>query len=145
LNNKPGSTAADWGLLILRLTLAAVFIAHGAQKLFGAFDGPGLGGVVQMLGPVGYLVSIGEFFGGIGLLVGILPRFSAAALAVIMVGAIVKVHLAKGFFMAGGGYEFALSLLGLSIALAIMGPGRFSISEHVSLKQLFGKRELATG
>src|SRR6185369_15995766 len=89
----------DLALLIARVIVGIVFMAHGAQKLFGAFGGPGLSGVVQMMGPLGYLVTIGEFFGGLGLIVGFLSRFSALSLIVIMVGAIGMVHGKVGFFM----------------------------------------------
>src|SRR5262245_54781770 len=98
-------SAVDWSLLALRVVLGIVFIAHGAQKLFGAFGGPGLAAVVQMMGPIGYLVTIGEFFGGLGLVLGILPRFSAASIIVIMLGAIGMVHAQVGFFMNWGGHQ----------------------------------------
>jgi putative oxidoreductase len=119
----------DLALLVLRAFVGVIFVAHGAQKLFGAFDGPGLQGVVQGMGNVGYLVSIGEFFGGLGLIVGLLSRFSAAALIVVMIGAIVKVHGAKGFFMSTGGYEFVLALIGMLLTILIAGPGRYAVSE----------------
>src|ERR1043165_10098425 len=85
-------SAVDWALFAARIFVGVVFMAHGAQKLFGAFGGPGLAAFVKMMGPLGYLVSIGEFFGGLGLVVGFLSRFSAAALIVIMIGALVQVH-----------------------------------------------------
>jgi putative oxidoreductase len=72
-------SAVDWALLIARVVVGVIFMAHGAQKMFGAFGGPGLSAVVGMMGPLGYLVSIGEFFGGLGLVVGFLSRFSAAS------------------------------------------------------------------
>src|SRR5919205_500863 len=92
-------SAVDFALLIGRVLVGLVFIAHGSQKLFGAFGGPGLSAFVQMLGPLGYLVAIGEFFGGLGLVVGFLTRFSAASITVIMLGAIAMVHSKVGFFM----------------------------------------------
>src|SRR4028118_1077055 len=81
-------SAVDVALLVARVIVGIIFVAHGSQKLFGAFGGPGLAGVVGMMGPVGYLVAIGEFFGGLGLIFGFLSRFSAAALIVVMLGAI---------------------------------------------------------
>jgi putative oxidoreductase len=63
-------SAVDWALLVARVVVGVVFVAHGAQKLLGAFGGPGLSAVVQMMGPLGYLVTIGEFFGGLGLIFG---------------------------------------------------------------------------
>ena len=126
--------AVDGSLLALRLVLGIVFMAHGAQKLFGAFGGPGLEGIVQMMGPLGYLVTIGEFFGGLGLIAGILPRFSAGSLIVIMLGAIGIVHGKVGFFMnwtgqqAGEGYEYHLLAIAALLPIVIVGPGRFALS-----------------
>ena len=79
-------SAVDWTLLVARAVVGVIFMAHGAQKLFGAFGGPGLSAVVQMMGPLGYLVTVGEFFGGLGLVFGFLSRFSAASIIVIMLG-----------------------------------------------------------
>ncbi len=126
--------ALDWSLLILRVVLGVVFMAHGAQKLFGAFGGPGLAAIVHMMGPIGYLVSIGEFFGGLGLVVGFLPRFSAASIVVIMLGAIGLVHGKVGFFMnwtgqrAGEGYEYHLLAIAALLPVVISGPGRFAVT-----------------
>jgi putative oxidoreductase len=54
-----------------------------------------------MMGPLGYLVTVGEFFGGLGIVLGFLSRFSAASIALIMVGAIAMVHSKFGLFMTG--------------------------------------------
>src|SRR3989442_14301864 len=85
-------TAVDVSLLVVRVIVGIIFAAHGAQKLFGAFGGPGLATMVQPppdgMGLLGYPVTIGEFFGGLGLIVGFLCRSSAASLSVIMLGAI---------------------------------------------------------
>src|SRR5262249_38727322 len=91
--------AVDVALLVVRVIAGIIFAAHGAQKPFGAFGGPGLAAVVDMMGPIGYPVTIGEFFGGLGLSVGFLSRFSAAALIVVMLGAIGMVHGQHGFFL----------------------------------------------
>jgi putative oxidoreductase len=137
---QPGSithentTSVDWALLVVRLVAAIIFAAHGAQKLFGAFGGPGLEPVVKMMGPVGYLVAIGEFFGALGLSVGFLSRFSAASLIVVMIGAIVKVHAQNGFFLGEKlGFEFNLALIGLLAAVLIAGPGRIAIGRLLPL------------
>jgi putative oxidoreductase len=93
--------AHDLSLLCIRVGLAAVFIFHGGQKLFGWFGGKGILGLIEHLGVImAYLVAIGEFFGGVGLLLGILSRFSAASLALIMAGAIFMVHGKNGFASA---------------------------------------------
>lgn len=134
------STAVDVSLLVVRLVTGVIFAAHGAQKLFGAFGGPGLKAVTseQMLGPIGYPVTIGEFFGGLGLIVGFLCRFSAASLIVIMIGAIVMVHGRHGFFLhnpetEGLGFEYNLALIGLCAPILIAGPGRFAVGRLLPL------------
>lgn len=134
-------TAVDVSLLTVRVIVGIIFAAHGAQKLFGAFEGPGLAKVVEMMGPLGYPVTIGEFFGGLGLIVGFLSRFSAASLIVIMIGAIVTVHGQNGFFLGHGpestlstaGFEYNLALIGLLAPILIAGPGRFSIGRFLPL------------
>ena len=136
--------AVEWSLLILRVVLGVVFMAHGAQKLFGAFGGPGLDAIVQMMGPIGYLVTIGEFFGGLGLIVGILPRFSAGSIVVIMLGAIGMVHGKVGFFMnwagqqAGEGYEYHLLAIAGLLPIALAGPGRFALERVLPWPRLRG-------
>ena len=120
-------SAVDISLLVMRVIVGVIFVAHGSQKLLGVFGGPGLAGVVEMMGPVGYLVTIGEFFGGLGLIFGFLSRFSAASLIVIMIGAIVLVHGKNGFFLDAGGFEFNLALIGLLLPILLIGPGRFAI------------------
>jgi putative oxidoreductase len=123
-------TAIDVALFAVRIAAGVIFIAHGSQKLFGAFDGKGLEATVQALGsPLGYLVAIGEFFGGVGLIFGFLSRFSAAALIVIMIGAIVKVHGANGFFLDKQGFEYNLSLIGNLLPTLLCGPGQYSIGQ----------------
>jgi putative oxidoreductase len=127
----------DWALLVIRLIVGTIFMAHGAQKVFGAFGGPGLAGVVQMMGPVGYPVAIGEFFGGLGLALGVLSRFSAAALIVIMIGAIVMVHGKNGFFLGEKpGFEYNLALIGLLLPILIAGPGRFTLGRLLPLPRV---------
>src|SRR5687767_12707261 len=125
--------AVDWALLVVRVIVGIIFMAHGAQKVFGAFGGPGLVGVVQNMGPVGYLVAIGEFFGGLGLVVRFLSRFSAAALIVIMIGAIVMVHGKNGFFLSSQGYEYNLALIGLLLPILIAGPGSLTLGRLLPL------------
>src|SRR5438876_10914788 len=120
--------AVDLSLLIVRLAVGVIFAAHGSQKLLGAFGGPGLGKIVEMMGPIGYLVTIGEFFGGLGLIVGFLTRLSAASLIVIMLGAIATVHVKNGFFLDKQGFEYNLALIGLLLPTLIAGPGRYTIT-----------------
>ena len=135
-------SAVDWALLLARVIVGAVFMAHGAQKLFGAFGGPGLSAFVGMMGPLGYLVAIGEFFGGLGIVVGFLSRFSAASIIVIMLGAIGMVHGKVGFFMnwmgnqGGEGFEYHLLAIGILLVILIAGPGRYALSRSLPLPKL---------
>ena len=113
--------AVDAALLAVRVVAGAIFAAHGAQKLFGAFGGPGLEKAAEVMGPIAYPVAVGEFFGGLGLVVGFLTRFSAAALIVTMLGAIATVHGKNGFFMSAGGFEYNLALIGLLAPTLVAG------------------------
>jgi putative oxidoreductase len=126
---SPNRAVVDWSLLIVRIVVGIIFMAHGSQKLFGAFGGMGLAKTVEAMGGgvIPYLVAIGEFFGGIGLVFGFLSRFSAAALIVIMIGAIAQVHGKNGFFAQTNGYEYHLSLIANLLFIFLCGPGRFSI------------------
>lgn len=129
------STSAGFGPLALRIPVGIIFVAHGAQKLFGAFGGYGLEGTGQFMASLGltpgYLMALlagaAEFFGGLALIFGLLVRPAAVALAFAMLVAIVTVHLDKGLFMANNGYEFALALLAASVSLLLSGAGRLSV------------------
>ena len=138
-------TDDSWTGLILRLTLGLVMFPHGAQKLLGWYGGYGFDGTLgfftEKMGLpwiIAFLIIMGESFGSLGLIVGFLTRFSAASIGVIMLGAITLVHLPNGFFMnwfgkqAGEGYEYHLLVLGISIALTIIGAGRWSVDQQIA-------------
>jgi putative oxidoreductase len=134
-DNGISASTVDIAFLIIRLVVGIIFVAHGSQLLFGAFGGPGIANFAKMMGPIGYLVAIGQFFGGLGLIVGFLSRFSAASLIVIMLGAIFMVHLKNGFFLgptepgSGTGFEYNLALIGLLLPVLIAGPGRLAVTK----------------
>jgi putative oxidoreductase len=128
----PGSS---WGPLAIRIPVGIIFAAHGAQKLFGWFGGYGLEGTGQWMGSIGlapgYLMALlagsAEFFGGLALVLGLLVRPAAAALAFAMLVAIFSVHIDKGLFVANNGYEFGLALLAVAVSLVVTGAGRASL------------------
>lgn len=128
-----GHPADNFALLAVRVVAGVIFAAHGSQKLFGAFGGQGLEATVTMMGMIGYPVAIGEFFGGLGLIVGFLTRFSAASLIVVMIGAIATVHGKNGFFLSAGGFEYNFALIGLLLPTLIAGPGTYSVGRCLPL------------
>lgn len=136
--------SSDAGLapLALRLPVGIIFIAHGAQKLFGAFGGYGLEGTGQWMASIGlepgYLMALmaggAEFFGGLFILLGLLTRPTALVLAVTMLVAIVTVHVGNGLFMANNGYEFGLALFAVSVSLMFSGSGKVAIDNIIAKK-----------
>ena len=140
LVKKITATSDTWGLTALRIPVGIIFAAHGAQKLFGWFGGYGLEGTGGWMASIGlepgYLMALlagsAEFFGGLALVVGLLVRPAAAALAFAMIVAIFSVHIDHGLFMSNNGYEFALALLAASVGLAISGAGNGSLDRALA-------------
>lgn len=138
------ATNAGFAALALRIPVAIIFIAHGAQKLFGSFGGYGLEGTGQWMASIGLepgyqlalLAGSAEFFGGIALLIGLLVRPAALMLTITMLVAIFSVHFANGLFMTSNGYEFALTLLAVSVSLMFSGAGKVALDNE--LKQRLG-------
>jgi putative oxidoreductase len=120
----------DRALLLLRLVLAAIFIVHGYQKVFGM----GMSGVTGMFTQIGVpapaimapLISVIELVGGIALLFGAFTRVAAFLIACDMLGAIVLVH-AKNGFLAPKGVEVPLGDLAMLVTVALLGAGAYSI------------------
>jgi putative oxidoreductase len=137
----PSEARLNTALTLLRVIVGTVFLAHGAQKLFvfglagvtGAFEGMG----VPLAAFTGPAVALLEFFGGIALIVGLFTRLTALGLAVTMLGAIGLVHLAAGFFLPNG-VEFVLTLFAAAVALALTGPGAFSVDAVVARRRAQG-------
>src|SRR6266849_6604363 len=123
------------GLLILRLVGGLTIAAHGAQKLFGWFGGPGLTKMTQVLQTQGFkpgwlwtaFVILGEFGGGLSLALGFLTPLGAAGIFGAMFMAIFKSHWKNGFWNSKRGLEFPLSLLSIGVAIGLMGPGSYSL------------------
>lgn len=133
------STTATWVTLPLRLVLGSVMFAHGAQKVFGVWGGSGLSKWTSGLAPLDLRPSwawlmasaLTEFIGGAMVLIGLYTRVAALLISCVMVVAIAGVHLRNGFFLNNSGYEYAMSLLGVALALVIAGGGNASIDERI--------------
>ena len=137
-------TSNDVALTMLRVVLGVVFFAHGAQKMLGWFGGYGfhgtMGAFTQMGMPaaLAFLIICTEFFGGLGLIVGLLTRIAALGIGGLMVGAIFMVHLPNGFFMnwmgtqKGEGFEYHLLALAMAGALLLRGAGAFSLDRTLA-------------
>lgn len=124
-------------LLSIRIGLSWIFIAHGGQKLFGLWGGPGLQGFAGMLESMGMkpgllwaLISSGsEFFGGLMVLLGFYARWGALFIIGVMAVAVATVHAPNGFFLSNKGYEYNVALIAMSLCILFGGPGKFSIRE----------------
>ncbi len=142
LLNKMLASKAGIAALILRVPVGLILMAHGAQKLFGWFDGNGLAGTAQWLSSMGMepgllmaiLAGGAEFFGGLALVFGLLTRPAALVAAFTMLVAIFSVHISNGLFSANGGYEYALTLMVALLSLVVQGGGSFSMDKALSEK-----------
>jgi putative oxidoreductase len=123
------------GLLILRLVVGLTLAAHGAQKLFGWWGGPGMKGWTQMVEklrirpaqPWAWVAALSEFGGGLLFALGLFSPLGSLAIMGSMLVAIATVHLSKGFWVTKGGYEFNLALIAAVVAVALTGPGAYSL------------------
>ena len=132
------NTTATYATLPLRLGVGIVMVAHGARKLFGWFGGGGLEGTAKFFSEnlglepgllMAALAGGTEFFGGLLLLVGLLTRPAAVAIAFTMAVAIITAKW--GAFFGQSGMEYPLTLLLASLSLAILGGGAFSIDQKL--------------
>lgn len=135
--NRLVATSHSYATIPLRLGVGAIMVGHGAQKLFGWFDGYGLTKAGEAFASMGMepgvlmaaLAGGTEFFGGILLILGLFTRVAALALAGTMAVAIAVAH-STAFFLPTG-MEFALILLLASLSLLISGGGAWSLDRRV--------------
>jgi putative oxidoreductase len=138
-------TQNDMAGLVMRLTLGAVMLPHGLQKVFGLFGGAGLQATMHSFtvklglpAPVAVLVILAESAGALGLLIGFCTRLCALGIALVMGGAIFFVHAQHGFFMnwfgrqGGEGFEYHLLAIGLALALVLHGGGKWSLDQRIA-------------
>lgn len=132
----------DVALLILRIVIGIYVAAHGAQKLFGWFKGPGLKGTEGFLGGMlGFrpariwapALALAEFGGGLLMAAGLLGALGPIAIMAGQLTATLVVHWAKGPWGSEGGYEQTLTNFAVAVAVAIAGVGRYSIDNLVGI------------
>jgi putative oxidoreductase len=138
-------TRNDRALAVIRIALGVVMFAHGSQKMLGWFGGSGFSGTMGMFenymhipAPLAFLAIAAEFFGGLGLLLGLLGRVAAFGITVNMLVAVLKVHLSNGLFMnwsgqqKGEGFEFHLLVLAITTVVMLYGSGAWSVDYAMS-------------
>ena len=119
----------EWSMIIIRVSLGIIFLAHGIQKISG------MDGIVQWFGSIGlppllaYVVATIETVGGAFLILGLFTRVAATGILFVMLGAIFSVKLSKGFI---GGYEFDVSLLAMALSLILSGSNTLSLGNLFS-------------
>lgn len=122
---RPGA-----GLAALRVALGAVFVVHGAMKVFGGMAGTaGFFASIGIPAPalMAWAVGLIELVGGVLLVLGLFTVPAAALLTVVMLGAVATVHWQNGFLASNGGWEFNFVLIGGLLALLLEGPGAWTL------------------
>ncbi|MBS0876164.1 MULTISPECIES: DoxX family protein [unclassified Tatumella] len=122
---------APYAVLLLRVTLGVLFLAHLGLKLF-VFTPSGTAQYFQSLGLPGglaYLVMLLELAGGLALILGVYARIAAVVLIPLLLGTIVTVHGPAGFFFtdANGGWEFPAFWIIVLLVLALSGDGKYAL------------------
>ncbi len=134
------STYKTWATVPIRLALGMIFIAHGAQKVFGAFGGSGLGKFIATAAPLGLWPSwfwmgsaaFAELIGGVLVLLGLFTRIGAAAISAVMIVVIAGIHWGN-FFVQDRGIEFPFAMLCMAIMLLYTGGGKLSVDANLRL------------
>ena len=131
----------ELGLLVLRVVVGALFVGHGAQKLFGVFGGPGVSGTAGFFEQVGLKPGrlhaiaggVAELSGGALLALGLVTPLAALLVTAVMTAAILSVHLRNGLWSAANGYEYNLVLIAAAFAVAAVGAGEWSLDDVLGL------------
>ncbi len=133
-------TSPTWVTIPLRLALGAVFVAHGAQKVLGSFNGPGFNAFTSGNTPFTFMkptsawlaaAALSELIGGVLVFLGLLTRVGAFLISCVMLTAILGIHWPH-FFSSNRGFEFPMTLLAMALALLIAGGGAASVDLAMS-------------
>lgn len=141
----------DLGLLLARCAVGLSFAAHGAQKAFGWFGGPGPKGAADMMGSLGFtpperygaLASYNEIVAGTLCTLGLGGPLGPSIVIAQMIVAMSTVHAKNGFFMQKGGVEPGVVYSAAALALAMAGFGRYSLDRRFGMQALEDERLLA--
>ncbi len=133
--NCVSKAVGPWAPLAIRLTLGIVFMAHGADKLFGTFGGGGLEATASQFEQLGlqpanvmaFMAGASELGGGLLVFLGLMTRLGALMIAGTMVVAILTVHGSNGLFARDNGFEYPLIALGAALTLMLSGGGMMSL------------------
>ncbi len=134
-------TSSNWAMPLIRLALGTIMFAHGAQKVFGWWGGPGFNQWINQPTPFQEMrpswlwmgaAALSELVGGTMVIIGLYTRIGAFLISCVMLTAILGVHWKSGFFINAGGFEYPLALLGMAAALLIHGGGSASIDSQMA-------------
>jgi putative oxidoreductase len=136
----------DAGLLLLRVLVGVTFSLHGFQKLFGWFSGGGLHGTARWFASLGFgdgrvaavMAGSSEVAGGLGLAAGLLTPLAATAMIGVMTVAALVNHAESGFWSAKKGWELNGYLIVIAAAVAVTGPGAYSLDAVLGLERFAG-------
>ena len=131
MTNSRVRDQAEWGALLLRVVLGALFLAHAGLKIF-VFTPAGAAGFFAahgLPGALAYLTILAEVAGGLALIIGLWTRWVALALVPVLLGAIFAVHAANGFWFTapGGGWEYPAFWALALVVQSLLGPGALAV------------------
>ncbi|MEP6778287.1 MAG: DoxX family protein [Gemmatimonadaceae bacterium] len=137
------------GLLVVRVIFGLFMAAHGSQKLLGWFGGYGLAGTGGFFESIGFrpgklfaaVASVSEVVGGLLLVAGLFYPFAPALLVTVMIVATGSVHWSNGLFAAKNGIEVSLLYGAMAFALALTGPGQYSLDTLFGLDAIWTVKE----
>ena len=135
------ATSSTFATIPLRLALAVVMIAHGAQKVLGSWGGPGFKAFTSGNTPFAFMkpawlwlgmAALSELVGGVLVGLGFLTRVGAFFIGCVMLTAVAGVHWPNGLFASNRGYEYPMILLAIALTLLIAGGGQASVDRALS-------------